>query len=160
MQYDIQVIQSPGQQVLSITGNVFVKELDQFIRTSLDKLLALVEEKGLMAAGSPFGIYHGPINPTQNGPIEVCLPISSPLSPPEGIIYRSLPPAQYAAVTIQGEQCEFPAILSAYDSVCDWVIKNGYELQDAPREVWLDAGDEMVMRIEWAFTKREGVPAG
>ena len=47
---------------------------------SLKALYALVEAQGGSPAGPPLGIFHGPINHEDNGPIEVCLPVSGALA--------------------------------------------------------------------------------
>ena len=35
-----------------------------------------------------------------------------------------------------GENSRFPATLSAYDTVHDWITANGYNIADSPREIW------------------------
>ncbi len=151
MSFEIEVSDIPTQYVFSITAHVYVKDLDQTILKNLKSMYGLLAAQGKAPQGPPFGIYHGPINAEENGPIEICLPVEPTATAELGATLRMIPAMRVASTTLVGAQCDFPAILQAYDAVCDWILQNGYATQDAPREIWLSGEDPMQMRVEWAF---------
>jgi DNA-binding transcriptional MerR regulator len=129
------------QPVISKTSRIKVEQIDMCIRESLGQLFALAKQHG-GAAGAPLGIYHGPINHDDDGPIEVCLPVQQPSAANGEVVARELPGGTAACVMLHGDQCAFPAILQGYDTVFDWIRQNGYEPAESPREIWHSAPGE------------------
>lgn len=160
MAQEVQVSRVEAQPVLSITKRVHVAQLDACIVETLGSLRALAAAQGAVVSGPPFGIYHGRIDEEDDGPIEICLPVQHLLAQvPEGAASaaaRQLPAARLAALTVTGADCDFPAILKAYDAVADFIYSSGFEPDGPPREVWIaPPGASAEMRIEWAFRERE-----
>lgn len=124
------------QQVVCITGHVLVKDIDPFIRQSLGRLMAFVEQQDGRIVGAPLGIYHGQINEQDDGPLEVCFPAAGAFTATGDIQIRELPGGPAAVVSIRDEYLHFPLILQAYDAAHDWIAANGYQMAEAPREVW------------------------
>jgi DNA-binding transcriptional MerR regulator len=152
MAHDVNVRTVAAQPVMSITQRVKVDQLDNHIRDSLQRLYALVEAQGGSVAGAPFGIFHGPINHEEDGPIQICVPVQRPLAAADGISPEELPAGKVACVMMVGPDCDFPAILTGYDTAIDWIRKNGYEPTGAPREIWhSQPGEEDRMEIAWPF---------
>jgi len=142
----------PPQPIISISKRVKVEQLGEHIRDSLKALYTLVEAQGGSAAGAPLGIYHGPINHEDDGPIEVCLPVKTALALTGEAVSRELSAGKLASVIMTGDQCEFPAILKGYDLAFDWVRKHGYEPTEPPREIWHSApGESARMEIALPF---------
>jgi len=141
------------QPIVSVTYRVTVGGLDQRIKESLDALFSYVEEQGGAVAGSPFGLYHGPINGEEDGPIEVCVPVDRALPAAGEIMARVLAGGRLAYVVLYGEECVFPTVLKGYDAVYDWIAHNGYEAEDAPREVWRSRPEDRQaeMEVAWRF---------
>jgi DNA-binding transcriptional MerR regulator len=140
------------QPIVSITKRVKVEQLNQHIRDSLKTLHTLVEAQGGSAAGAPLGIYHGPVNHEDDGPIEVCLPVKAALAAEGQAVARELAGGKLASVMMIDDQCEFPAILKGYDLAFDWVRKNGYEVAESPREIWhSEPGENARMEIALPF---------
>ena len=52
------------------------------------------------------------------------------------IVVRQLEGGKAASVMLTGDQCNFPAILNAYDTASDWIQKNGHQIAEPPREIW------------------------
>jgi DNA-binding transcriptional MerR regulator len=125
------------QQVVSIEGHVLVSELDDFIVRSLRRLESFVADQGGRVTGAPLGLYHGPINHEDDGPIEVCLPAEGSFRATGAIRIRELSGGSGAVVVARGEYASFPKILEAYDAGFDWITRHGYQCLEAPREVWL-----------------------
>jgi len=135
MTIEVQARTIEPQPIISRTSHVNVEQLDQRIRESVGQLFALAEQHG-GAAGAPFGMFHGPINHDDDGPIEVCVPVRELFATDGEIVARELPGGTIASVMLHGDQCAFPAILQGYDAVYDWIRQNGYEPAESPREVW------------------------
>jgi effector-binding domain-containing protein len=57
-----------------------------------------------------------------------------------------------ACVTIHGDKCHYPELLSAYDAAVDWIQKNGFETTQPPREIWYTGpGPDAKWEIVWLF---------
>lgn len=155
MTYEIEVTEAAPQLTLGVEKRVRVGELEPHIKDSLHRLVAFVGAQGGEAAGLAFGLYHGPVNETDDGPMEVCLPVRGAFAPSGDIAVKEMPGGRLASVTARGPQCDFPAILEAYDAVADWITRNGYDMVGPPREIWLDEKGE-AMQIAWLFAERAG----
>ena len=64
-----------------------------------------------------------------------------------------LPAGELAVTVVEGEQCEFPHIVGAYDAITRWASEHGRQLDCPPREVYLSADDEP-LRIQIAWPLR------
>ena len=152
MTLEVNVRTADPQPIISITRNVKVEQLGKHIGDSLKRLFALVEEQDSAMAGAPLGIYHGPVNHEEDGPIEVCLPVQGQIVVTGDIAARELAGGKVASVMLHGDQCEFPEILKGYDAVYDWIRQNGYEAAEPPREIWhSEPGTEAEMEVAWPF---------
>jgi DNA-binding transcriptional MerR regulator len=161
MAFQVDVREFAPQQVLSLTARVKVNQLDDHIRRSLAQLRAYATEQGVEVVQPPFGIYHGPINHEDDGPIEVCFPLRQSLRDNSGLSsdsigVKTLDGGRAAVVTVRDEECIFPAILGAYDAAYDWIVRNGYEAAGSPREMWLGSiGENGPVEIAWPFREKE-----
>jgi DNA-binding transcriptional MerR regulator len=140
------------QPIMSVTRRLKVEQLDGHIRDSLGRLYALAEAQGSVVSGPPFGIYHGPVNHDDDGPIEVCLPVRGVSADADDVVARELAGGTVAYVMLNGDQCEFPAVLEGYDSVYDWIRQNGYQIVEPPREIWhSQPGEASQFEVAWLF---------
>jgi DNA-binding transcriptional MerR regulator len=155
---NVTVREAEAQPVLSITSRVKVDQLVPRIQESLAQLHAEAGRLGVTPAGAPFGLYHEPINHEEDGPIEVCLPVSRRLQAAAPVESKELPATRLAVAELRGEQCSFPAVLQGYDATHDWISRQGFVHAGPPREVWLvapaDTNPDDHMEIAWPF--REG----
>jgi DNA-binding transcriptional MerR regulator len=158
MSYEIGVRRVPPQPVVSIQGKVKVDGLIDYIQTCLEKLNRHLERQNANPAGAAFGLYHGPINHEEDGPIEVCIPVEHSMTAGEGMTVRELLGGQLAYVTMKGDECDFPKILEGYDAVYDWIQQNGFTPLESPREVWLtppgNSGPDERLEIAWLFAEK------
>jgi len=136
MALEVNVKTVEPQPIISVTARLKVEQLDSHIGNSLGRLYALAEAQGAVVSGAPFGIFHGPINHDDDGPIEVCLPVQGAVAGAGDVVARELAGGTVAYVMLHGEQCDFPAVLGGYDSVYDWIRQNGYQPSEPPREIW------------------------
>jgi DNA-binding transcriptional MerR regulator len=157
MTLEVQVKNVDPQPIISITSRVKVEQLNNHIVSSLDTLFALAKANGVAPAGPPLGIYHGPVNHEEDGPMEVVLPVQRALTATGDAKFRELSGGTVASVMMHGDQCEFPAILAGYDAVFDWVRQQGYEATEPPREIWhSEPGANAQMEIELPFREATG----
>lgn len=152
MSFEVNVKTIPTQQVLSLTHRVKVGKLESTILQSIKELNTLAREQNASASDAPFGIYHGTINEQDDGPIEICLPVSGQVKTQGNVVAKQLEGGNAACVTLVGKQCSFPEVLGGYDAAADWIQKNGYEMAESPREVWYaPPGDDEKIEIVWLF---------
>ncbi|MBC7879242.1 MAG: MerR family transcriptional regulator [Anaerolineales bacterium] len=152
MTFEVNVKQIPLQQVLSSAHHIKVDKLDETISKTVDAMHALLKEQNLEAASAPFGIFHGPINEQEDGPLEICMPANGQVKGKGNIKVKELQAGDAACVMTVGAETDFPTILGAYDAAADWIQKNGYATAEPPREVWHSGpGEDAKMEIVWLF---------
>jgi DNA-binding transcriptional MerR regulator len=142
------------QQIVSISKHVYVGQLDSHIKESVRFLREYANRQGGEIVGPAFGIYHGPVNREDNGPVEVCLPVRGKFSVSGEVVSRECSGGSVAYVTVEDEQCQFPGILQAYDAVHDWITRKGCDIEESPREIWMDSEKMKKIEIAWPFRKR------
>jgi DNA-binding transcriptional MerR regulator len=153
---DVEVRTVAAQPIVSITRHVKVDRLEATITNEVQQLLEFVRQQGGQVAGTPLGLYHGPINAEEDGPIEICVPLAYPVSASGDAQAGELSAGKVAVVTLRGDDCDYPRILTGYDATYDWIKQQGYEHAGSPREVWIsaagvDSGVENHVEIAWPF---------
>jgi DNA-binding transcriptional MerR regulator len=129
--FEVEVQDLPAQRYASRTKRVKVEELERFI----------VETTRELGGGlGQFTIYHGQVNEQDDGPVEVGVPRA------DGD--KELPAQTVAATIVEGEQCDFPHILSAYDAIGRWAKENGRALAGPPREICLQE-EPLRLQVAW-----------
>ena len=126
--FEVEVKQVPAQRYSSRTANLHVHELPPFIGETIGELAAAGMD------GPPFAIYHGQVNETDDGPVEVGVPQAGG--------DKELPAGEVAFTAVTGDDCAFPQILGAYDAIVRWAQENSREFAGSPREVYLSGPDE------------------
>jgi hypothetical protein len=91
-------------------------------------------------AGAPFTLYHG-CSQADEQIVEVCLPT------PDGD--RELPAQELAFTVARGDECAYPQILAAYDSVVAYAAAAGRAIGGVPRETYVTdpAAPEPVLEV-------------
>ncbi|HSC80736.1 MAG TPA: MerR family transcriptional regulator [Chitinolyticbacter sp.] len=149
MSNPITVRHSPALVVASVTRHVDIAGLDTAIRDGL----SVLQGYGCPGQDVPFGVYHGPVNSEQRGPIEICVPARPGSLPAGDVVLRELPACRLVTIDVRAEQARFPAILSAYEAVCDWIDEQRQTRAGPPREYWLNTSSEQpVMQVCWPIT--------
>jgi DNA-binding transcriptional MerR regulator len=143
------------QLVLSISKRVKIDGLEEHIMESPKRLSAFADaQPSGKVTGRAFGIYHGPVNRDDDGPMEVCLPVKGAFTPAGDIVLRELPGGSAVCVAGGGAYCDFPKVLELYDAACAWMQKNGSVHDGPPREMWSGPnGEEGVMEVVWPYRK-------
>lgn len=134
--FEVEVKQVPAQQYVSKTANVRVDALEPFITGTIGALVAGGVD------GPPFCVFHGRVNETDDGPVEVGVPRAGG--------DRELPAGEVAFVSVDEPHAAFPAILGAYDAIARWAHEHGRELAGSPREVYLSMpGEPVRWEVAW-----------
>jgi DNA-binding transcriptional MerR regulator len=152
MNLEVEVKDVPTQQIISITRRHNVDELGNQQEHDIGALFTLASEQGAKTSGAPFGIYHGPVSETEDGPVETCLMVEGQVEGNDHIEVKQLEGGKAACVVLTGKQCHYPELLGAYDAAADWIQKNGFETTQPPREVWYTGpGPDAKWEIVWLF---------
>jgi DNA-binding transcriptional MerR regulator len=130
--FEVKVKELPAQRYASRTASVKVSALEPFIVDAIGELTV----EG--ADGAPFAIYHGPVNETDDGPVEVGVPRAAG--------DRELPAGEVAYTDVSGTECDFPEILGAYDAIARWAKEHGREFAGSPREIYMA---ERTWEVAW-----------
>jgi DNA-binding transcriptional MerR regulator len=139
--FEVATKQVDAQSYVSRSKHVRVRELEPFIVQTIGELAA----GG--STGVPFTLFHGEVNETADGPVEVCVPRA------DG--EKTLPAGEVAFTVVEGSQCDFPEILGAYDTVARWTKEHGRELDGSCREIYLSRLEKgETPRMEIAFPLR------
>lgn len=153
-QMEIAVRYEPEQAIVGITQRVFVGQLPEHLRVTLLELREFAATRDLTETGHPFGYFHGIVSEQDDGPLEVCLPVSREIESTDRVRSTTLRAGRAAYVDSVGEAACYPAILRAYDAVYDWITANGYEIDGSPRETWRHSFPLQGlpdMEISWKF---------
>jgi DNA-binding transcriptional MerR regulator len=152
MSLEVVIKDIPLQQIISITRHHTADGLGKQQEKDIGDLFSLAHDSGAQTTGAPFGIYHGPVSETEDGPVETCMAIAGKVETKDDIVARQLEGGKAACVLITGDQCHYPELLGAYDAAADWIQKNGYETVGSPREVWYTGpGPDAKWEIVWLF---------
>jgi len=152
MNLEVEVKEIPTQQIISITRRHTVDGLGKQEEQDIGALFALANEQGAQATGAPFGIYHGAVSETEDGPVETCIAVNGKVTGRDNIEVKQLEGGQAACVVITGDQCHYPELLGAYDAAADWIQRNGFETTQPPREIWYTGpGPDAKWEIVWLF---------
>jgi DNA-binding transcriptional MerR regulator len=134
--FEVQIKDVVGQRYVSKTANVRIDALAPFITSTIDDLAA----EGI--EGAPFCVFHGTVNETDDGPVEVGVPRA------DGD--QELAAGEVAFVTVGEKDARFPQILGAYDAIARWAAESGRDLTWAPREVYLNThGEPRHWEVVW-----------
>ena len=137
------------QRVLTEQRHTTVQHLHPWLPAAIGRVWEIAPAYGGVT-GPIVVIYHGIVDEDNDGPVEVC----GPISPPDGADVthpnRIEPAHREAYIRITKAQVAFPQIISAYDAVEQWIRDNGRQITGSPREVYftdfMNAGpdDEVV----------------
>lgn len=134
--FEVKVRQEAARRYTSRSKSVKIAELEPFITGTIGELMAGGSD------GPPFAIFHGAVNETDDGPVEVGVPRA------DG--EKQLPDGDLAFTTVDEMNARFPEILGAYDAIARWAKEAGREFAGSPREVYLSApGEPVRWEVAW-----------
>lgn len=139
----------PACKVVSIKKNITVPDFHAFIPEALARLNQYVDDAGAKIAGDPICFYYGPVNETDDGPVEICFPIEGNPIPEGELMLREIPDHQGAIGIATREQSSFPEILEVWDAVICWVQQNRMKMTEESvscYEIWHE--DETISVVQ------------
>ncbi len=147
MGYEIGTKELAAQTVTSMRRRVALADLSPFIEQAIAEMRGMLRDAGVPEAGAPFVIFHDKVVEDHDGEVEVCMPCAaSDLD--EGVVERrELPAARVAFARVPSESARYPEIIGAYDAVADRIVRDGFLLGDAPREIYDGEATEVVWPI-------------
>ena len=152
----IQAREMPAQLVLSITKRTKIEGLGEHIRQSVAQLNAFATSAGADIIRGAFGIFHGPVNKDDDGPMEVCLPVKGAFTPSGDIVLREIPGGPVVQVSGSGDYCHFPKVLELYENAHEWICKNGFHPDGPPQEWWEGPnGEEDHLTVVWHYKPKD-----
>lgn len=153
----------PAQFVLSTSRRVAIDELPDFIGKTIDDLTDRAAARDLAMTGPAFAVYHGPVNATCDGPVEIRLPVETPRTASAEAHCTTQPARRLAYVTLRQDEARFPKILDAYDETWLWVQRRGFHSAGSPMEIYAppigskDIWDGQV-EVAWPYATRRPTP--
>lgn len=137
--FSISVKTFPAQRAVTLRKHIKIESFQQFISKALEQLSTYIEESGVKISGDPFCFYYGPVNESDDGPVEIGFPVEGEIEPSGEFGVRDIPAHQAAFGTTPPDQSNYPEIIEAWDAVVGWVRKNKLKLTDVPvccYEIW------------------------
>lgn len=127
----------PEQKVLTTQKHLTADQLPAFLSEAHDRLAKHLSDGGATLDGpSWFVIYHGVVDETSDGPVEVALPFNGAVEPRDALAVRLEPARTEAFTTIPKSAVKFPDILRGYDAVENWLNARNTPIVLSPREVY------------------------
>jgi DNA-binding transcriptional MerR regulator len=100
MNINISVKTFPSCQAVCIKKKITIPSFHQFIPKALAQLSTYVKESGATISGDPICFYYGPVNESDDGPVEICFPIEGSVVPNETFL-----PARFQPIVVRlGQQ--------------------------------------------------------
>jgi DNA-binding transcriptional MerR regulator len=149
MDVDVSVKDFPTREVVCVKKNITVPAFHEYIPKALSRLSEYAKGKGARINGDPMCFYYGPVNESDDGPVEICFPIDGNIAPTGDILVREIPAHHGAIGSAKPEQSKFPDILEVWDAVVSWVNKNKLIMTDEPvccYEIWHE--DETISVVQ------------
>ena len=149
-----------AQMVVSIRRRITVPDYHQSITPTLRQLGDHIRAHGAEPAGAPLALYYGPVNEEDDGPVEICVPVSGLVPPAGEIKVRELPAHKAVQVRTFGEYNEFPKILEMWNGIGKYVheqnLESNWDFDVTTYEIW---HEDDTMTICWPVRDFAGVPA-
>lgn len=139
MPMEISVKSFPGQRVATIKKHIRVEPFQKYIPEALKQIDTYIIASGAQISGDPFCFYYGPVNESDDGPVEIGLPFEGDLEPSGEIRVSDIPAHRAALGTMPPDQSHYPEIIEGWDAIVAWVQENKFTLSDEPvccYEVW------------------------
>ncbi|MFE5660367.1 MerR family transcriptional regulator [Streptomyces sp. NPDC056517] len=150
--------QGTPERVLVRGATVNHHGLDPFLRTAYEEMYAVAGRGPLTFTGPAFVRYHGLCDEENETLVEACLPFWESGAQPgelgEGMSVRDDPECTYACMVVEGGATAFPAVLTAYDTVANWIAEHGFAFAGPVRATflrWTGAPDHPDNRLEIAW---------
>lgn len=117
----------PAQMVVSIRRHIKVPAFHQWTEPALHQLWDHLKAHGATPSGPPICLFYGPVNESDDGPVEIAVPFTGLVPPAGEIKVRELPAHKTIQVRTFGEYNDFPKILEMWNGVGRYVNEQNLE---------------------------------
>lgn len=124
-----------AQFVLTEQRQIGAAGLADWLGAAMKRLGASAHELGGLT-GPWFVVYHGQVTGENEVPVEVCAPIAPEREGTTGVPARREPAHREAYARLTKAQVTPERMGAVFGEVAAWVAKAGFEIADAPREVY------------------------
>ncbi|MBK8904096.1 MAG: MerR family transcriptional regulator [Anaerolineaceae bacterium] len=150
MSFTFTEAEHPAQTVVYIRRNITVPAFHQSITPTLRQLWDHIREHGAEPSGDPVCLYFGPVNESDDGPVEIAVPFTGLVPPAGDIKVRELPAHKTVQVRTFGEYNDFPKILEMWNGIGKYVhdqnLESNWEQEMTTYEIW---HEDETMTICW-----------
>ena len=131
------ILKSVESQLVAATLGVIpnYQDCEPIFDRLFDRTYSYAFSQGLKKVGSGIAIYHETKLRDQNIPVEVAAPIFQKISSNEQTWVYELPAVESMACVVH--QGSFSSLGQAYNTLLEWVEKNGYQIVGSTREIYL-----------------------
>ena len=140
--YLVSVRTTSAVKVATVTRVVDQSGLTDAMVDGEREIRAYLEAAGGRAGAERWVVYHGFVTPDSEGAVEVCVPYAGTVDPSGDIVTRIEPAQTQAFCTVTRDDCWYPQILTAFETVRDWVARGGHTVAGPPREVYFAGWDD------------------
>ena len=127
MSFTYKEVENPAKMVASIRRNITVPAFHQTMMPTMRKLWDHIREHGGEPNDDPICLYYGPVNESDDGPVEICVPFSGLIPPSNDIKIRELPAHKSVQVRTFGEYNEYPKLLEMWNGIGKYVHDQNLE---------------------------------
>ena len=151
MPYQVSVKHLDDQPVAAVRKRTKLASIGEDIGTGFAEIKGHLAGRGLGPAAAPLIVFHDVIDEDNDGDIEICIPVSEPISGDGSVYGRILEGGPVATTIHRGPYAE---IAPAYHTVAGWIQEHGHEMAGPPREVYLNdprevGEDEQLTEVDW-----------
>ncbi|MCB9006385.1 MAG: MerR family transcriptional regulator [Ardenticatenaceae bacterium] len=150
MSFTFSEAEHPAQMIVSIRRNITVPAFHQSIQPTLRQLFDHIREQGAEISGPPVCLYYGPVNESDDGPVEIGVPFTGLVPPAGEIKVRELPAHKTVQVRTFGEYNVYPKLLEMWNGIGKYVheqnLESNWEHDMTTYEIW---HEDETMTICW-----------
>jgi DNA-binding transcriptional MerR regulator len=140
MSFSFTEAEYPAQTVAYIRRHITVPAFHQSIMPTLRQLWDHIREHGAEPSGDPVCLYFGPVNESDDGPVEIAVPFTGLVPPAGDIKVRELPAHKTVQVRTFGEYNEYPKLLEMWNGIGKYVhdqnLESNWEQEMTTYEIW------------------------
>lgn len=158
MPYDVQITEAAPQLVAATTVHTSLSRIGDDIGAGFGSLMMALGREGLAPSGAPLIVYPDVIDEETDGDLEICVPVSAPISGDGDVYSRELEGGSMATTLHHGP---YNQIGPAYHTLTGWISEHGHDIAGPPRETYLNdpqmvSPEELLTRVEFPICSETG----
>jgi effector-binding domain-containing protein len=147
MRYEMQFVDLQSQHAAVVRAHVTLDEMPEFLGGAFGEVIRVLDQQGLHPTGAPFGRYGLPDGTPEGAAFdaEVGFPCNDVVKPEGRVEACELPGGRVVRTMHVGPYGDVGA---AYEAAMAWMTDEGYVLEGAPWECYLDGPEVAEPRTE------------